>query len=151
MTARVAFLVPFRQWTLSFPRRIRCHLARDVRLLTGPDRLSSVQIRSCSPVLALVPSSGRSLGAEGASRGGSPEDEPMPEPWVSVEDVASHLGVAKDSVYRWIENKGMPAHRVGRLWKFKISEIDEWVHVGGAGGDDDAASPSPGSRGGRKQ
>lgn len=57
----------------------------------------------------------------------------MPEPWVSVDEVANHLGVAKDSVYRWIEGKGLPAHRVGRLWKFKLSEIDEWVHAGGAG------------------
>ena len=55
----------------------------------------------------------------------------MPEPWVSVDEVANHLGVAKDSVYRWIEQKGLPAHRVGRLWKFKLSEIDEWVHAGG--------------------
>lgn len=61
----------------------------------------------------------------------------MPEPWVSVDMVASHLGVAKDSVYRWIEAKGLPAHRVGRLWKFRLSEIDEWVHVGGAKGDDE--------------
>lgn len=60
----------------------------------------------------------------------------MPEPWVSVDDVASHLGVAKDSVYRWIETKGLPAHRVGRLWKFKLSEIDAWVHAGGAGKND---------------
>jgi excisionase family DNA binding protein len=58
----------------------------------------------------------------------------MPEPWVSVDEVASHLGVAKDSVYRWIEQKGLPAHRVGRLWKFKLSEIDKWVHSGGADG-----------------
>ena len=64
----------------------------------------------------------------------------MPEPWVSVDDVASHLGVAKDSVYRWIETKNLPAHRVGRLWKFKLSEIDKWVHAGGAGGDDDASN-----------
>ncbi|PIQ05295.1 MAG: DNA-binding protein, partial [Nitrospirae bacterium CG18_big_fil_WC_8_21_14_2_50_70_55] len=49
----------------------------------------------------------------------------MPEPWVSVDEVAGHLGVAKDSVYRWIEAKGLPAHRVGRLWKFRLSEIDE--------------------------
>ena len=57
----------------------------------------------------------------------------MAEPWVSVDEVSSHLGVAKDSVYRWIEQKALPAHRVGRLWKFKLSEIDEWVRVGGAG------------------
>ena len=57
----------------------------------------------------------------------------MTEPWVSVDDASGHLGVAKDSVYRWIEQKGLPAHRVGRLWKFKLSEIDEWVRAGGAG------------------
>jgi len=83
----------------------------------------------------------------------------MPEPWVSVDKVASHLGVAKDSVYRWIEAKGLPAHRVGRLWKFKLSEIDEWVHAGGAGQDesdadderaarpDSQATPTPKGRG----
>lgn len=54
------------------------------------------------------------------------------EPWVSVDDVARHLGVAKDSVYRWIENRGLPAHRMGRLWKFKLSEVDDWVRDGGA-------------------
>ena len=56
----------------------------------------------------------------------------MPEAWVSVEIVADHLGVAKESVYRWIERRELPAHRVGRLWKFKLSEIDDWVRAGGA-------------------
>lgn len=56
----------------------------------------------------------------------------MTEPWASVDDVAKHLGVAKDSVYRWIENRGLPAHKIGRLWKFKLSEVDEWVRAGGA-------------------
>lgn len=53
------------------------------------------------------------------------------EPWVSVEGVARHLGIAKDSVYRWIQARGMPAHKIGRLWKFKLSEVDEWVRAGG--------------------
>ena len=54
------------------------------------------------------------------------------EPWVSVEDVARHLGVAKDSVYRWIESRGLPAQKIGRLWKFKLSEVDAWVLASGA-------------------
>ena len=54
------------------------------------------------------------------------------EPWVSVDEVARHLDVARDSVYRWIESRGLPAHRIGRLWKFKLSEIDEWIRSGGA-------------------
>ena len=57
----------------------------------------------------------------------------MSEPWVSVDDIATHLGVAKDSIYRWIDKRNLPAHRVGRLWKFKVSEVDEWVRAGGAG------------------
>lgn len=55
----------------------------------------------------------------------------MAEPWVSVEDVAKHLGVARDSVYRWIENRSLPAHKIGRLWKFKLSDVDRWVRAGG--------------------
>ena len=54
------------------------------------------------------------------------------EAWSSVEDVSLHLGVAKDSVYRWIDAKSLPAHRIGKLWKFKLSEVDEWVRADGA-------------------
>jgi len=54
------------------------------------------------------------------------------EPWVTAIDVASHLGVVKDTVYRWRESKGLPAHKIGRLWKFQLSEVDEWVRAGGA-------------------
>ena len=59
----------------------------------------------------------------------------MPEPWVSVEEVAAHFDVAKDSVYRWIEKTGLPPHETGRLWKLKISEVDEWGRKGGAAQD----------------
>lgn len=49
------------------------------------------------------------------------------EPWVKVEEVAAHLGVSKDTVYRWIDERNLPAHKVGRLYRFKITEIDGWV------------------------
>jgi len=55
------------------------------------------------------------------------------ERWVGVESVARHLGVAKDSIYRWIEERGLPAHRVGRLFRFKLSEVDAWVRQGNQG------------------
>ena len=51
---------------------------------------------------------------------------------MSVDAIASHLGVARDSVYRWIERRNLPAHRIGRLWKFKVSEVDDWVRAGDA-------------------
>lgn len=54
------------------------------------------------------------------------------ERWVSVNDIAAHLGVNKDTVHKWIRNLIIPAHRLGKLWKFKISEVDEWIKNGGA-------------------
>lgn len=54
------------------------------------------------------------------------------EPWVSLEEVAEHLGVSKDTVHRWLRKRGLPAHKVGRLWKFQVSEVDEWVRAGRA-------------------
>ena len=54
------------------------------------------------------------------------------EKWSSLEEIAEHLGVSKDTIYRWIASKKMPAHKVGKLWKFKISEVDEWVIKGEA-------------------
>lgn len=67
----------------------------------------------------------------------------MTEPWVSVEQIAEHLGVRRDSIYRWIDAKGLPAHRIGRLWKFKVSEVDDWVR--GCGARDDDARKRDGS------
>ncbi len=52
--------------------------------------------------------------------------------WLSVEEIADYLGVSRDTVYSWVSEKGMPGHRVGRLWKFKTDEVDEWVRAGGA-------------------
>jgi excisionase family DNA binding protein len=54
------------------------------------------------------------------------------EAWVDADQVAAHLGVQKPSIYRWVENAGLPAQRVGRLLRFKLSEVDEWVRRGGA-------------------
>ena len=58
----------------------------------------------------------------------------MSERWVSVQDVADHLGVNKDTIYKWIDSRGLPAHKLGRLWKFQLGEIDEWIRSGGAAG-----------------
>jgi excisionase family DNA binding protein len=56
--------------------------------------------------------------------------DPITEKWSSLYEIAEHLGVSKDTVYRWIINKQMPACKIGRLWKFKKSEIDEWIKNG---------------------
>jgi len=54
----------------------------------------------------------------------------MEERWLSVDEIAAYLGIKRDTVYKWIAEKDMPAHRVGRLWKFQRNEIDIWVRQG---------------------
>lgn len=56
--------------------------------------------------------------------------ENINEKWSSLEEIANHLGVSKDTIYLWISNINLPAHKIGRLWKFKKSEVDEWVRRG---------------------
>lgn len=56
--------------------------------------------------------------------------------WMSVDEVAEHLGVKRDTVYKWIERRGLPAHKAGRLWKFRVEEVDEWVRSDGEAADD---------------
>ena len=53
------------------------------------------------------------------------------EAWVSIDAVAAHLGVRRDSVYRWIEARGLPARKIGKLWKLRISEVDAWIQSDG--------------------
>lgn len=55
----------------------------------------------------------------------------MTERWLSVDEIAEHLGVSRDTIYNWIK-KDMPAHKIGKLWKFKASEVDAWAKSGKA-------------------
>lgn len=54
----------------------------------------------------------------------------MPEKWSGIEEVAVYLGVTKDTIRNWIKKTDIPARKIGRQWKFKLSEIDEWVRSG---------------------
>lgn len=52
------------------------------------------------------------------------------ENWYSMKDITEHLGASREAVLQWIAKKDMPARKIGRLWKFKISEVDKWVESG---------------------
>ena len=57
-------------------------------------------------------------------------DQNMNEAWSSLEEVATYLGVNKDTIRNWIKKTDIPAHKIGRQWKFKLSEVDALVKIG---------------------
>ncbi len=56
----------------------------------------------------------------------------MTDRWLSISEICQYLGVSSDTIYKWIEKKSMPAHKIGRLWKFKKNEVDDWIRSGQA-------------------
>ena len=54
------------------------------------------------------------------------------EKWSTLKEVQEYLGVRRETILQWIAKRNMPAYKVGRLWKFKLSEVDEWIRSGGA-------------------
>lgn len=50
------------------------------------------------------------------------------ERWVSMEEICTHLGLSRDTVKKMIKTQNLPAYKIDRKWKFKISEVDAWMH-----------------------
>ena len=51
--------------------------------------------------------------------------------WINIDEAATYLGVKSVTVRDWIrKEKGIPAHKIGKQWKFKVSELDAWVKSG---------------------
>jgi excisionase family DNA binding protein len=47
--------------------------------------------------------------------------------WLSADEISEYLGVKRDTIYKWIHRHRLPAHKVGRLWKFRKQEVDDWI------------------------
>ena len=52
--------------------------------------------------------------------------------YYSMPEICKYLGISRDSALKWIANKGKPAHKICKKWKFKLSENDAWVNSGQA-------------------
>ena len=47
-------------------------------------------------------------------------------------DVADYLGITQDTARTWAREGRIPAYKVGKRYKFKISEVDDWVRNNGS-------------------
>ena len=53
-----------------------------------------------------------------------------PEKWVNLETIAEHTGLSKDTIRNYIKKEMIPYYRIGKQYKFKLSEIDAWITSG---------------------
>lgn len=56
----------------------------------------------------------------------------MKSKWMTVKDLAVYLSISKESIYLRLEEQRIPAHKIGRQWRFDSNEIDNWVKSGAA-------------------
>lgn len=50
--------------------------------------------------------------------------------YISIDEAAKYLDVKTITLRSWIKVKKIPAYKIGKLWKFKRSELDAWVLSG---------------------
>lgn len=63
--------------------------------------------------------------------GGAEMAEIKNDKWISIDDAAEYLGVKPGTIRDWIrKGKDIPAHKIGKQWKFKCTELDNWVASG---------------------
>ena len=53
----------------------------------------------------------------------------MPEPLMTASEIAQHLRLHIETIYRLIQKEGLPAVKAGGQWRFRVSEVDRWLRV----------------------
>lgn len=64
-------------------------------------------------------------------KGGSAMEQRYNDNWINIDKAAEYLGIKTVTLRGWIKkNSSLPVHKIGKQWKFKKSELDEWVKSG---------------------
>lgn len=51
--------------------------------------------------------------------------------YIGIDEAAEYLGIKTVTLRNWLRKESdIPAHKIGKLWKFKRSELDAWVQSG---------------------
>ena len=53
----------------------------------------------------------------------------MKNEWLNAEQAAQYLGISMSNLYSMSQAKRLPGHRVGKVWRFSVSELNSWVRT----------------------
>ncbi|MFA5156815.1 MAG: DEAD/DEAH box helicase family protein [Candidatus Omnitrophota bacterium] len=51
----------------------------------------------------------------------------MREEWLNAEEAAKYLDISITNLYALAQSNRIPAHKVGKMWRFQVLELDKWI------------------------
>ena len=54
----------------------------------------------------------------------------METKWLTVIEAAQYLKMGRSTIYKLAQEGKLPAHKVGRQWRFDAKELDKWIRSG---------------------
>ena len=53
------------------------------------------------------------------------------EIYLTIEGLAEYLKLAEQTIRRWVLNREIPFHKIKKVIRFHVSEIEKWIDDGG--------------------
>lgn len=47
--------------------------------------------------------------------------------WLNFQELIAYLKMPRSTLYRLVQNKQLPGHKIGKVWRFDRDEIDRWI------------------------
>ena len=51
----------------------------------------------------------------------------MERRFLSIVELSQYLSVKENTIYSWVSQRKIPFKKLGRLVRFSLDEIDEWI------------------------
>ena len=55
------------------------------------------------------------------------------ETYLTIEELAAYLKLAEQTIRRWVLNREIPFHKIKKVIRFRVSEVEKWIDGGGYG------------------
>ena len=46
---------------------------------------------------------------------------------LSLKEIATYLGVSRQSLYRMVKSNAIPAYKIGGAWRFRMAEVEDFL------------------------
>ncbi len=50
--------------------------------------------------------------------------------WLDLDALTKYLKMPRSTLYRLVQRKDLPGHKIGRAWRFDRDEVDAWIKMG---------------------